>query len=76
MYFFFPFSKPHKGLSLLPDPLAVRAKEIVVRWTLVVLLASMMFGFAAGMAGTRWWLLDGTVTVISNNLVMRVAKGG
>jgi hypothetical protein len=64
---------------LLPDPLAARAKEIVVRWTLAVLLALlalMMFGFADGMAGTRWWLLDGTATVISNDLVTRVAKGG
>jgi Na+/serine symporter len=63
---------------MLSDLLAARAEEIVVRWTLAVLLAllaSMMFGSAAGMAGMRWWLLDGTATVISNDLATRVAKG-
>lgn len=64
---------------MLPDPLATQAKEIVVRWTLAMLpalLAPMMFGFVAGMASTRWWLLDGIATVISNDLVTRVVKGG
>jgi hypothetical protein len=75
--FFFPFSKRHKGLLLLPDLLTERAKEIVVRWTLAMLpalLAPMMFGTVAGMASTR--LLDGTATVISNDLATWVAKGG